>query len=738
MPKVNHTQKAFNAGELTPKLLARSDFDKYETGAAIMENAIPTVQGTAVKREGTKYAAETKDSTDNSILYPFTDTNGTNYILEFGALYIRFFKEDGTVVGGPYEVVTPYTVFYLDDLQFAQSGDVLYIACDTYAPRKLSKNSSSDTDWSLSELSFEWQPFQDENRDDTKEFYVSAYSGTGITITAVGHSPFTPNWATDNLYIKFRDDGVGPASVYREWKAALLYALNNLISYNDRVYRCVSTSGTAGSYPPTHTFGIRTDGGVDWEYLNSGSGYAKITGYTSPTQVTADVIIPLPASIVGSGNETFRWAYGCWGNNSTGIADYPRAITIHENRLIFGGSSVQPQTVWGSVSGDYENFETGTEDDKSFQYTLGSDELNEIYWANAGKVLLIGTQKAEFAMSGTRIYEAITPTNIRVARQTNYGSTVHRPVRMGDRIFFTEKSNLRLRELAYDYSTEGYIAKDVTVLSEHITAPTIAQGAKQESPYPILWYPRYFRRNGLGDGVLIGLTYDSEQGVFSWHRHNVGGVVESVAVLSKTTQDQVWMIVKRTVNGATVRYVEYMDFPSEVDIEDSHYVDCGVFYNGASTSTITGLSHLEGETVKVVADGAVQLDKTVSSGQITLDSAASKVHVGYGFDTNVKTMPIVVEDRAVGLNSRITTITLRLLSTGEGLSVGPDAANLKNVNLRKPGDAMDAPVPLYSGLIGPLDWHEGFNREEHVHVQHNLPLPFELCSITADIMVYDE
>lgn len=731
MPKVNYTQRSFNAGELTPKLLARTDFDKYASGCSVMENLIPTVQGTAVKRAGTVFAAEVKSSNLDTVLHGFSDTTGNNYIIEIGHQYMRFFKEDGAVVGGPYELATPFIDNYLHTLQFAQSGDVLYIASNYYAPRKLIKNSSSDTDWTLQTITFDWPPFQDTNTDTTAEMYVSDVEGTGITVTAVGHSPFTPAMASAGVYIKFDDPEVRGIS---EWKTGTDYVIGDRRYYEQNTYRATS-NGQSGAIEPTHTtrdYEV-SDGAVDWVFLHSGSGYVKITGYTSPTQVTADVISPVPNGVRTASYATWRWSWGSWAD--TTLEGFPSSVTIHENRLVFGGSNLQPQTIWGSESGNYENFEVGTNDDDSYQYTLGSDQLNKILWLNSGRVLLIGTDYGEFSMSGTRIYESITPTNVRVARQTNTGSTVHRPIRISEKVFFTEKNNLKLNKLTYNYDTDSYITTDVSVLSEHITSPSIAQGALQDSPQTIAWFPRYYAPTLAGDGCIVALTHNENESVIAWHKHDVGGFVESIAVIKKDTYDQIWMVVKRTINGATVRYVEYMDPPGKTD----NYLDCALVYNGASTTTITGLSHLEGATVSILADGATQTNKTVSSGQITLDSAASVVYVGYAYQANLQTMPIVPQpDQGTGLNSRVTTVTLRVLDTGEGISVGPDSLNLKEVSIRKPGDLMDAPVPAYSGILGPIDWHWEFERDSRVHVQHNLPLPFELCSITADIMVYEE
>lgn len=740
MGKLNFTQNNFNGGELSPRLLSRSDFDKFKSGCSILENYIPTTQGNAIKRAGTKFAAEVKSSNLYTFLIPFTDTNGTDYIIEVGHQYFRFFKADGTIVGAPFEIATPYIDNAIRQLSYVQSGDVLYMTTGSYWPRKLSKNSSSDTDWSISEIEFAWPPFKDENIDSAKGFYISASTGTGVTLTAVGHTPFNASMPSNNIYVKFRSS----IADYTEWAASTAKGSGDKVRYGDNVYVWVSGS-TTGDLAPVHTNGTLSDGGVKWKYLHSGEGYVKISAYVSDTLATVDVIVPVPDDIVGIGNETEFWAFSSWGD--LGGFGVPNTVTIHEDRLIWGGTSSEPQTIWASVTGDYQNFKYGVTNSDAYKYQLGSQDLNTILWMNSARTLLIGTDNGEFTVSGSRIYEAITPTNVRVVRHTNFGSLSQTAQQVGDTVLFVQKDTRKVRELKYDYQSDSYVGVDRTILSEHITKPAVRLSARQQSPYSIVWYPRFDHINSYSesDGVLLGFTYDTIEDVYGWHRHTIGGngIVESAAILKKNTYDQLWLVVRRTINGSSVRYVEYMDLPLETDedVEDAHYVDCGIIYDGAATTTITGLAHLEGETVTVLADGATHPDKTVSSGQITLDRSSSKVHVGYGYTANLQIMPIAEGGdfgSAHGQLSRITTVTLRLLNTGSGLWVGKDSSDLQELHFRTPDMLMDEPVPLFSGLKGPTSFPSGPERDLRIHIQHRLPLPCTLLGLIADLVVYDK
>ena len=734
MSKEFFIQTAFNGGELSPRLNGRIDFEKYKTGCSQLLNMLPTPQGSVIKRSGTRFVAETKTSTTLSVLIPFRFSTTDAYALEFGDQYMRVFK-NGAVVGAPYELVTPYLQTDVHTLQFAQSADVIYIASKNHAPRKLSR--TSDTSWSLDVIDFNWQPFQDENPSDTALMYASA-NGGAITITSSGHSPFTS--AHVGSYIKFREM---PESVHDSWAPGTAYSASTIIRYEGNVY-FTTLGGTSGNRPPIHMVGTSSDGGVDWLYLHSGEGYAAITSYISPTQVDAVVVKTLPFSVVGAPSATFRWSWGSW----SALFGYPKAVTFFEDRLIWAGSTFQPQTIWGSQSGDYENHLAGAVDSDAYQYTLGSDQVNVIEWLNAGKVLNIGTAGGEFSMSGSRIYEAITPTNVRVVRQTTFGSAEARPIRLGDNLLFVTRSNKKLRDLQYYYDNDSYLAPDLTILSEHITSTGVANGSWQQEPMSIVWYPRFVSVSGssTGDGYLLGVTYDKTEDVFAWHAHQIaGGVVESVACIPHPDgdQDQLWMIVRRTINGLTKRYVEYMEKPFSpgTSPEDAFFVDCGITYNGSATTTISGLAHLEGETVKVLADGATHPDKVVLGGQITLDRSASKVQVGCGYDAVAATMSVEAgadAGTAQSRNKRISSITARVLDTGSGLFYGPDLDNLQEMSFRNASMLMDTAVPLFSGDKGPQEWPTGYERDLKIFFKHTLPMPFHLLAVIADTVTYDK
>jgi hypothetical protein len=274
----------------------------------------------------------------------------------------------------------------------------------------------------------------------------------------------------------------------------------------------------------------------------------------------------------------------------------------------------------------------GADDDDALSYTLAADQVNAIRWLMPARALMVGTVGGEWRVSASSTDDPITPTNISIKRQTTYGSANIQAVFVGHAVLYVQRSQRKLRELAYNLEIDGYVSPDMTLLSEHITSPGITNMAFQQEPDNILWLVR-------SDGALLSFTYNRGQEVMSWGRHITDGEIESVACIPGTNQDELWISVKRTINSVTKRYVEYMvDTDWGTDQEDCFCVDSGLTYSGVATSTLSGLGHLEGKTVAVLANGAVHPSKTVESGQITLDYEVTKAHVGLAYTSKLQTM----------------------------------------------------------------------------------------------------
>jgi hypothetical protein len=524
---------------------------------------------------------------------------------------------------------------------------------------------------------------------------------------------------------------------YDEWQASTSYTDGEFVRYNGHVYKQVTGSTqTSGNTPPVHTKNTETYGDIDWEYRHDDTGYAKITAFTSSTEVTAVVqeddggISVLPHNIVGASNATARWSLGAFN----GDQGFPRAIGFYEQRLYFAGTTGQPQTIFGSVSADFENHTPGTEDDAAVNVTIASDQVNVIKHLLQGRFLQILTTSSEFTLSGGAGAQPVTPTNVNVLRETTFGTSDVRPLRAGNSTILIQKGREKVKEITFDLDTDGLLGIDLTILADHIPRGGLADMIWQQEPELILWFVH-------NDGRLIGLTYDRANAAIGWHTHSIGGsgIVESITSIPSGAEDQVYLSVKRTIDGQDVRHIEYLkSLQFGGDVTDAFFVDSGLTYDGSSTDTISGLNHLEGETVSVLADGSAHSDKVVSGGSITLDRNAEKVHIGYNYTSVIETLRLEAganDGVSQGKIKRIHGVTVRFLES-VGAEVGPDLNNLDRIPFRDSSMAMDEAVPIFTGDKETF-FPSGYDNDARIIIRQTQPLPMTVTAIMRRSNTFD-
>jgi hypothetical protein len=798
MARVSSIITNFRAGEISPRLEGRIDLQKYNEAVKELENMIVFPQGGITRRPGTYYAGTTKDGGQVRLInFEFSDTQA--YVLEFGNNYIRIYKDGGLVTaattaisaitkanpavvtsnshgmsngdrvfitgvvgmtevnnreftvagattntfelsgidssayttygsagttGEIIEVTTTYTLAQLSTINFAQSADVLYLAHLSHAPAKLTR--TSHTAWTLNDIDFTDGPYLDENITDTT-LYASANTGS-VTITASA-SLFA---STDvGRLIRFREI----LEIHHdEWVTATSYANDVTIRYNGNVYKqTTGTTQTSGATPPVHLDGEETYGTVKWTYQHSATGYVKITAYTNATTVTALVKNDtgfLPDHVVLVANATKLWSFGSF-SSTTG---FPRAIGFYEERLYFASTVSQPQTIFGSVSADFENHTPGINDDDGINVTIASDQVNVIKHLLPARFLQLLTTSAEFTLSGGAGSEPVTPTNVNVLRETTFGVGDVKPLRAGNSTIIIQKGGEKVKEITFDLDTDGLLGVDLTVLADHLARGGLTDVVWQQEPELILWFVH-------ADGRLIGLTYDRANATVGWHEHSLGGsgIVESITAIPSGSEDQVYLTVKRTINSVVVRHIVYLkSLYFNDDVQDAFFVDSGLTYDGSATATVTGLNHLEGVSVTILADGAAHADKTVSGGTITLDRSASKIHIGYGYTSLVETlrMEAGAEDGiAQGKIKRIHGVTARFYQT-VGAELGPDINNLDRLPFRDSSMNMDEAVPLFSG-DKEISFPSGYDNDAKIVIRQTQPLPMTVLAIMRRSNTFD-
>lgn len=723
-----------NAGILGRSLWSRQDVDKYARGARVQKNFLPKVQGPGLKRSGTRHVDTARDQSEAVRLIPFEFSIVQAYVLAFNDGYFRVYRDGGRV--GTVEVAVPYTASELAGISYAQSADVIYLAHRNHPPAKISR--TSDTSWTYEVIDFTWEAFQPINATDTT-IYASAATGS-VTLTA-SSSIFSSDMVGQLVQLEevvaAKHPQWGSDRGQNDWGlAGVAFGVGSRCYYEGNVYENSAQVGNrTGFDAPIHESGSEDDRGWTWDYVNPGRGYAEITAFTSGTQVTATVIVELPDSVTSSADATTLWSFGAW-NATDG---YPTAVALAEDRLWWGGTLNDPHIVWGSRTASFENLQPSALETGALVLSLDADDMNAIEWMAEMDVLTIGTRNGIFTIEAIDSTKGISAGNVRRPRRATIGSAPDvRGVPVDSSLLFIQRHGRKLHE-STRVDLDRWETDDLTALSdEEILTSGVAWMDFQREPHRILWV-------GRNDGALVAFTYDRRQNVAAWHEQPLGGsdvVVESGAVIPHPDgdQDQLWLSVARTINGSTVRYLEIMEKPRRKGdaIEDAFMVDSGITYSGAAATTIGGLSHLEGESVSVLADGESVSGLTVSSGQITLPSAASKVHIGLAYSADFQPMRLdggTPGGSGMGREKRIPNFVVDLIETGAGIKYGTsfESADLDEMPFRDVGESMDTPPTLFDGLIE-LDMDDDWDFDGDLCLRHDLPLPCEIGGIFPNLL----
>lgn len=504
---------------------------------------------------------------------------------------------------------------------------------------------------------------------------------------------------------------------------------------NDTVTFVGGGSGGSGAV----AYASLTDGvvtGITMSVTGTGYGSAPIVTLSAPT-----AIVP---------STTTFWRLGLW-NDTDG---YPSSVVFHQDRLCFAGATNTPGRVDGSNTGDYENFAPTSSDGQvvdssAISFTLNSNEVNAIRWMVPDEWgLLIGTAGAEWSVSPSTTQQAITPTNINAKPISTFGSEVAAPLRVGKATLFVQRTGRKLREMIYQFTVNTFQAFDLTLVAEHLTSGGIKQMAVQLTPQQTLWVV-------CNDGALRGVIYDRDQETLGWHPHVLGGYsdsgqsaapeVESVACIPApgATADEVWVVVKRYINGATVRTVEYFakDWENGDTTPGCVFLDSSAEYNGTATTTISGLTWLVGQTVGVLGDGSTHPDCVVdSSGVITLNRSVTRAQVGLRYTAKGLTLPLEAggsDGTAQGKIKRVHRVIVRFFQS-IGLSLGSNAEGVVAYPepFRTSVDAMTSPVGLFDG---DKRWsYEGtFDTYGQIYWETSDPLPCNITLIVAQLETAD-
>jgi hypothetical protein len=773
MPNVRTLQRSFAGGEMSPEMFGRIDDVKYQTGAATMKNFIATPQGPAENRAGFGFVREVKDSTKRTRLIPFTYSTTQTMVIELSPGYIRFHTQGGTLLSGgvPYEIANPYAEADIFDIHYVQSADVMTLVHPNYAPRELRRLGA--TNWTLTTINFgspiaaptgvtatRYIPASSSTNADTYE--TMSYVVTAITADEIGESVSSSVASvTNNIFVTGATNTIS-------WSA-----VTGASRY--RVYKLL--------------------GGL-YGYIGSTTGTSIVDNNIAP-----DLSVTPPI----------------YDNEFVSSGNYPGAVSYFEQRRCFAGTINEPQKIWMTKSGTESNLSYGLpiRDDDRIEFRVAAREANTIRHIVPLTQLLLLTGSAEWRVSSLNSDE-ITPTTISVRPQSYIGASNVQPVIINNALVYCGARGGHVRELGYNWQASGFITNDLSIRSAHLFDNyEISDMAFAKAPIQMVWFVS-------SSGMLLGLTYTPEQQVGAWHKHDTDGIFESCTVVAEGNEDRLYVVVKRTINGQTKRYVERMASRHFDSIEGAFFVDSGATYDGTNTTattvtvsggttwgpsdvltitassaifsypgtsdvndaivltdsagnkyrltirsttsttvatarvdvtlptalrntatalysfarnTISGLSWLEGKTVSILADGAVQPQKVVTSGSITIDRASSIIHIGLPYQSDLQSLPLAMGiDNGMGQGryKNVNKAWLRVFQSS-GIFIGPDPQNLVEAKQRTT-EPYGSPPALKTEEIQIMltpSWLDS----GQVYVRQSDPLPLSIVGMTLEVAV---
>ncbi len=685
-----------------------------------------------------------------------------------------------------YSITSPYTSAEAFEIHVTQSADVMYIAHEDHHPKKLSRLDTFD--WTLVDVPFTGGPFLVENTTSSSlvgfartggtarsEFYFLA--GTTGTLTASGtdNQPFNSNMVGALWFVKHTRDNDNKTTTFAKDTNVVptltTFASGAIFIKGDYTITLepVATSKSArlwrkeGSAPweevrsfvGTTSFSAtedednvlyamtRSDNTINGtltakEQLNY--GIVKITGFTSATVVMVEVIDKVYANNTNDNAvTTFQWAEGAWSD----YRGYPRTVVFFEDRLWWASSTNNPDTLWSSRSGLYEDmsFSDLGLDDEAITFPINDNEVSQIQWMQARQVMAVGAANKEYRFGNSDPDKAVTPSERKATPQTSEGSHTIQPKILKDSIFFFQSLGKKLGKMKFDAIEENFNVEDSTMLSYRLFDSTPVGMTVQRVPDSIIWTVRE-------DGVSPTLTYEPNEEVLGWARQIFGnsadvetptGIVESIVVIHGPSEDEVWASVQWTINSSTVRHVVKFKDRDFGDIEDAFYVDSGVTYDSSATSTMTGGTHLIGETVAVFADGAVFDDAVVDgSGEIVLQkngntTKASTVQWGLPYTMKVRTMRHSIPQEGTTIQSRIKRINrtnIRYIRSLNGMA-GQEYAGVEYLQPIEATFSIEAQDTKPDNRLS----QGGFSEDAYTTIVSSDPVPFTALSSIIDIEV---
>lgn len=780
-------QAGFSGGEIAPSLFGRFDLEKYGLSLKSAKNCIITKYGGVMNRAGTMFVGEVRDSAKSTRIVGFQFSTIQAYILEFGDEIMRPIYDSGQVLQSAKNIVSitkaspgvititghgwsngdkifPDAIGGMTELLDGRVFTVANAATDTFTLTDMWGDAVDTTNYTtytsggtFSRLYQVAMPY------DHLDVFAVSYAQTADTMH-LAHASYAPQRLTRTGHASWTVGaitfGATLAAPTSPAAAATVGSGSDTHSYKITAIDEDTGEESLPSSVASTTNDLTVDGNyntVSWAAVSGAeryivykaeSGVYGLIGGTTGTSFIDDNILP----DLGDTPPASRNPFGSTNN-------YPSVTDFHEGRSLWGGTNNIPGGVWMSVSNLYYNLNVASpaksDDAVTFDLRPG---VNSVHGLASLKKLVVLTADAEYTVEGGGVTNYITPASLVVQRHTARGSKRLRPIVIGDITLHVQRQGGAVRALGYSFEKDGVRSNDLTLLAPHLfRGRTIVDWCYQQDPDSIVWCVR-------DDGVVLSLTFVEDQNTFAWCPHYLGGtfgsgasatgygVAESCACIEGEEQDDVYFVVKRTINGATKRYIEQLmprwmalfNSDGEVtNVADAYFPDCGITYTSVSSaSSVPGLWHLEGESVYALVDGNMQGPLTVTNGAVTLSPAMvanGQAHIGYAPTADIEDLPVAQPSEGgarQGRRTAVNAVVLKLHAT-RGIRIADAKQPDKFVEMKSRNLAEDwnDPIQPYTGDTKPIVVDGGWNLDGNVLIRQTQLLPMEVLMIAKDVTI---
>lgn len=666
---VHHLQTDFTGGELDPMLLGRVNADRYGVAARELTNMWVRVSGGVEGRAGLRFVNRAHDNTGNIRLVPWVYNRDQSYVLELTDNKMRFIQQGQFVTnkdGTLYEIDTGIPKDALATVRFAQSADTMIFAHPTFAPKKLVRN--DQLDWKMTPVTFEVIPFNE-----------LSSSPTGWAVVA------SNDYVAQSTTITLKD---GPDNGNYSGSGFTADMVNNYVRVYDGLYKITAVNSKSQAQVQIRTL------------MTISPTKNDSTGKTWP-----------PAPV-----DNWKVLSAMWSDT----LGWPSCVCFHQQRLVFAGSNKYPQWIWGSGIRQFYNYELGALGTSAWAFQLDSNQINPILHLFSMNALIALTSMNEFLITSST--GVITATSVNVRCPSQYGCNPVLPVPLATDLLYLQRGSRKLLTLNYDPDNQtGYTVNELSLLAEHMLESPIVDMTVQAQPRNRIHMLRL-------DGEMVTITVNKQVGVAAWSRVVTDGSFLSCATIPREDgSDDTYVAVVRNIGDKPQVYIEHFQ---EGIYSDSALVGAIEKDTDPAQQKWTKLDHLEGKTVAIVADGAVQPQQVVTGGAVTLARPARQVVIGLPYTPRLILLPPEAQMQNGSMQgSRVSLSRLRIrIKDTTGMMINGQQVAFRKFGLK----VLNQAAPLYSGDI---DWSVLGQDNTETIIEQPQPLPIHVLAVVRTLTV---